>query len=167
LKPTTLPLAASLLLLALPARAEEPPPAFTIGPKPAWFVTGGLTSGDTLVAHDRGGYLGGELSLSRILEGRVVGLYGDGYYDLGAHRTYTTGGIELAYKLLGIDGGAAARLGGRRVEWGPTGRVFVSLGVLAIYGRYAYFVDPLRAGNDHVVQIGGLFKLPFAAWGGR
>ena len=178
------PVAAAFLLpvlLAAPARAEDPPPsapatppgaeapspAFTIGPKPVWFLTGGVTSGDTFVAHDRGGYVGGELSLVQLYEGRFVGLYGDGYHDLGAHRTYATGGIELGYRFFGIDGGVATRMGGDRVEPGATGRVFVTIGILSLYGRYAYFPDPLRAGDDHVVQVGGLFKLPFAAWGGR
>jgi hypothetical protein len=128
---------------------------------------GGVTSGGTLVAHDRGGYIGGELSLVKLREGWFDGLYGDAYYDLGARRTYATTGVELGYRFLGIDGGGAARLGGERLEVGPTGRVFVTVGILSIYGRYAYFVDPQVAGNDHVIQIGGLFKLPFAAWGGR
>lgn len=147
------------------ARAEEPP--FSIGPKPAWFVSGGVTTGGTIVATDRGYYLGGELSLLRMREGKFVGLYGDGYYDFGAKRTYTTGGIELGYKFIGLDGGVAARLGGRHAELGPTGRLFFTLGIVTIYGRYAYFAEPNSAGNDHVVQIGGMLKLPFAAWGGK
>ncbi len=140
-------------------------PAFTIGSSPAWYLMGGVTGGGTLVARDRGGYVGGELSLVRLREGRFVGLYGDGYYDFGINRTYTTGGLELGYKFLGIDGGAAARFGGSRPEWGAAGRLFVTVGLLSIYGRYAYFPEPLRADNDHVVQIGALLKLPFAAWG--
>lgn len=173
----TASLTAALLLVSTPSLADDPPPvaparaadapaAFEIGSKPVWFVTGGVTSGGTLVAHDRGGYVGGELSIVRLREGRFIGFYGDTYYDLGAHRTYATSGLELGYKFFGIDGGAATRIGGDRLEWGPTGRIFVTIGILSVYGRYAYFVDPLAAGNDHVVQIGGLFKLPFAAWGG-
>jgi hypothetical protein len=173
----TATLTAALLLLASPALADDPPPvaparaadappAFEIGSKPVWFVTGGVTSGATIVAHDAGGYVGGELSIVRLREGRFLGFYGDTYYDLGAHRTYATSGLELGYKFFGLDGGAATRIGGDRLEWGPTGRVFMTIGILSVYGRYAYFVDPLASGNDHVVQIGGLFKLPFAAWGG-
>lgn len=156
--------ATTLVIASSEARADETP-AFTIGSRPAWYLTGGVTSGGTLVAKDGGGYLGGELSLIRLREGRFFGFYGDGYYDFGINRTYTTAGLELGYKLIGIDGGGAARLGGDRVEWGATGRLFFTLGILSVYGRYAYFVDPLRAGNDHVVQIGGLLKLPLAAWG--
>jgi hypothetical protein len=157
----------ALIFAASPARAEEEKPAFTIGSKPAWFVTGGLTTGGTVVTHDRGWYLGGELSLVRLHRGTFMGLYGDGYYDFGAARTYSTGGIELGHKFLGIDGGGAVRIGGDHLEWGPTGRVFITLGILALYARYAYFYEPERSGNDHVVQIGGLLKFPFAAWGGK
>jgi hypothetical protein len=150
-----------------PPGPEAPPPGFTIGPKPAWFLAGGVTSGDTLVAHDRGGYVGGEISLVRLQRGRFLGLYGDGYYDVGASRTYATGGVELGYKFFGIDAGAAARFGQDGADWGPTGRIFVTVGIVSIYGRYAYFPGSALAGNEHVVQVGGLFKLPFAAWGGR
>ncbi len=149
------------------SRGGEEPRGFTIGATPAWFLTGGVTSGGTIVAHERGGYVGGEVSFVRLNEGRFVGLYGDLYADLGAHRSYATSGVELGYKFFGIDGGAATRFGGDRVELGPTGRVFLTVGILSIYGRYAYFPDAIASGNEHVVQIGGLFKLPFAAWGGR
>jgi hypothetical protein len=148
------------------AHAEEEQP-FSIGSKPAYFVNGGLTTGGSFVARDRGYFLGGELSLVRLHRGAFAGLYGDGYYDFGARRTYSTAGVELGYKFLGIDGGAAARIGGDHVEWGPTGRVFVTVGIFAIYARYAYFTESQRAADDHVVQIGALLKLPFAAWGGR
>ena len=151
---------AGLLLLATPAAAEEREPAFSIGPKPAWYVLGGVTGGGTLVA-DGSGYLGGELSIARLEAARFVGIYGDGYYDFGAKRTYTTVGPEIGWRFVGIDAGGAARLGGSRAEFGVTGRVFLTVGLVAIYARYAYFPDPLRVDNDHVIQIGGLFKLPF------
>jgi hypothetical protein len=151
---------------ARPAEAREgvPPAPFTIGPKPAWYLMGGATTGGTLVARDRGFYVGGELSLLRLLEGRFLGVYGDGYYDFGIDRTYATTGVELGYKLVGIDGGVATRLGGERVEIGVASRLFVTFGVLSVYARYAFFPEPLQAENMHAVQIGGLLKLPFAEW---
>jgi hypothetical protein len=153
------------------AKPAEPPPdeerGFAIGSKPAWYLSGGATTGGTIVTQDRGWFVGGEMSLVRLNEGKFIGLYGDAYYDFGIERTYATSGVELGYKFLGIDGGAAARIGGSRVEWAPTGRLFLTFGIVSLYGRYAYFVDPLRVGNDHVVQLGGLLKIPFAAWGGK
>lgn len=151
-------------LFAAPAAAEEQP--FSIGPKPAWYVLGGLTGGGTLIA-DGSGFLGGELSVARLKAGRFFGLYGDGYYDFGAKRTYATLGPEIGWRFVGIDAGGAARLGGSRAELGATGRVFLTVGLVAIYVRYAYFPDPLRVDNDHVIQLGGLLKFPFASWGAK
>ena len=155
-----------VLLAATPARADGESQGFSIGSKPAYFVSGGLTTGASIVAHDRGYYLGGEVSFVRLHRGSFMGVYGDGYYDFGASRTYSTAGVELGYKFLGLDGGAAARFGDDKVAFGPTGRIFVTVGILSIYGRYTYFYEPMRADNDHVVQIGALLKFPFAAWGG-
>jgi hypothetical protein len=155
----------SVLSVGSAAQAGEGDPPFTIGSRPAWYLMGGVTTGGTIVTHDRGWYVGGEVSVVRLREGKFIGLYGDGYYEFGINRTYATSGIELGYKFLGIDGGGAARIGGRHIEWGPTGRLFVSLGILTLYARYAYFYETLRADNDHVIQIGGLLKFPFAAWG--
>jgi hypothetical protein len=148
------------------APAADKPRAFTLGTQPAWYFLGGVTTGGTVVAHDRGGYVGGEASLVRLSRnGRFLGFYGDGYYDVGAGRTYATSGLEGGYKLIGVDGGLASRFGGDRPEWGATGRLFVSLGVVSFYGRYAYFADALGHSDEHVVQIGALVKLPFVVWG--
>ncbi len=144
----------------------DKPRAFSIGTEPAWYLLGGVTTGGTLVAHDRGGYVGGEASIVRLWrDTRFFGFYGDGYYDVGAGRTYATSGLEGGYKLVGLDGGLASRFGGDRPEWGATGRLFVSIGVVGIYGRYAYFADALGHSDEHVVQIGALVKLPFLVWG--
>jgi hypothetical protein len=153
-------------LCGTPTAWADEAPAFSIGSKPAWFLTAGPNVGGTVVTADRGWYVGGEASLVRLREGNYMGLYGDGYYDFGARRTYTTAGIELGRRFVGIDAGVAARLGGERVEWGPTGRLFVTVGILAIYARYAYFIDALRSGDEHVIQIGALIKIPLVAWGG-
>jgi len=157
-------LAAALVLGASEARADEKAPFF-IGEKPAWFLMGGATGGVTAVASEGGGYAGGELSLVRLSEAKFFGFYGDGYRDFGARRSYTTAGVELGYRYVGIDAGAAARLGSGRVEWGATGRVFATVGLVSLYGRYAYFADVTGGGHEHVVQIGGLVKVPIATWG--
>jgi hypothetical protein len=163
----TLPVALAIALVASPSDADEPRPAFKVGSSPAWYLLGGVTTGGTLVAHDRGGYLGGELSLVRLQEGYFIGAYGDAYRDFGAHRTYATSGLELGYRFVGVDFGAAARMGGEHVEWGPTDRLFVGAGAFSLYGRYAHFSSSLGAGDEHVVQIGVLLKLPLFAWDGR
>ena len=148
------------------APSNEAPVAFSIGTQPAWYLLGGVTTGGTLVAHDRGGYVGGEASVVRLSRAsRFFGFYGDGYYDVGAGRTYATSGLEAGYKFFGVDGGLASRFGGERPEWGVTGRIFASVGVVSIYGRYAYFVDSLDREGGHVVQIGALVKIPFLVWG--
>jgi hypothetical protein len=151
------------LLVATPAYADETQP-FTVGSRPAWFLMGGADVGATIITQDRGWYVGGELSLVRMRESRFIGILGDAYYEFGIKRTHTTAAIEIGYKFFGIDAGGAARIGGDRVEWGPAGRLFVTTGIFTLYGRYAYFIDALKEGNDHVVQFGGLVKLPFAAW---
>lgn len=148
------------------AREEEGEKPFTIGAKPAWYVLAGVTTGHTLLARDRGGYVGGEASVVRLAAGgRFLGFYGDGYHDIGAARTYATGGVELGYKLLGIDGGAAARFGADRPEWGFAARIFLGVGFLSVYGRYAYFLEALGPKNDLVLQVGALVKVPFKVWG--
>lgn len=159
--------AAAAALVPASAHADEQKPAFQIGSKPAWYVMGGVTTGGTIVAQDRGWYVGGELSLVRLREKRFFGFYGDGYYDFGAKRTHVNGGIELGKGFLGIDAALATRIGGAHVEFGPTGRLFITTTLLTIYGRYIYFADSIIARDEHVVQIGGSFKLPFAAWGGN
>jgi hypothetical protein len=162
--------AALALVLAAPRGAAAD--GFTIGARPVWFVTGGATAGGSVVADDRGGFVGGELSLARLRENRFVGLYADGCYDFGFGGTYVTAGPELglirrSLKLplsLGIDGGGAVRIGDA-TDVGATGRVFLGLfGTVALYGRYVYVHTD--AGADHVVQVGVTLKFPLGPpWG--
>ena len=164
--PSGLALLAALVVAPGVAQASEEPQPFTIGPKPVWYALAGVTGGGSLVAHDRGGYAGGEASLLRLSTGgRFFGFYGDGYRDFGAERTYATAGLELGYKLLGVEAGGASRWGGGRPEWGAAGRLFVTLGALSVYGRYLYFAGSLSSNNAHVVQVGALLKVPIAVWG--
>jgi hypothetical protein len=145
-------------VLAMSGRAYADEPAFTIGPVPKWFLLGGVTSGGT-VTTERGGYVGGELSFLRLNNGNYVGVYSDAYYDFGIDGTYVTGGLELGHRFVGVDGGLAKRFVDGVHDTGFTGRVVLSVGVLALYVRYAHF-DALM--NDNVVQVGGMLKLPLA-----
>lgn len=147
---------AVLTLTAGLARAEDDPP-FTIGSRPAWYLMGGVTGGGTVALADRGGFVGGELSLARLREGKWLGLYADGYHDWGTDGTYVTGGLELGGKLVGLDGGAAVRFTGGETQYGGTVRLSASVGLLAVYVRYAYLDAP---DDDHVLQVGAMLKFP-------
>jgi hypothetical protein len=153
-----------VMIAAGTARADDAP--FRIGARPAWFLLGGVTGGGTVGVDQRGGYVGGELSVVRLKTGKYIGLYGDGYYDFGIDGTYATAGLEIGRKFFGVDGGVALRWAGDGTEVGATGRVFASIGLFSIYARYAYF-DSME--DDNVIQIGGMLKLPLMSpfGGGR
>ncbi len=139
------------------AKADDQAPAFTIGPRPAWYLTGGITAGGTVGVDKQGGLVGGELSLFRLNDGFVIGGYGDAYYDFGIRKTYLTTGIQTGYKFVGFDAGPAFRLGDRGGDVGVTGRLFFTASIFSVYARYAYF-DTLT--DNHVVQVGAMLKLP-------
>lgn len=150
---------------AAPAHADDAP--FTIGGKPVWFVTAGATAGGTVATGARGGFVGGELSLSRTIEARYLGAYADAYRDFGLDATYLTLGPEVGWirrarflpLSLGVDGGGVVRFADERA-FGATGRVFVvAAGTFAVFARYAY-LD--AAEDDHVVQLGVTLKFPIA-----
>lgn len=147
---------AVVVLGSAPARADDDPP-FTIGSRPAWYALGGVTAGGTVALADRGGFVGGELSLVRLREGRWLGLYADGYHDWGTDATYVTAGPELGWRFFGIDGGPALRFRDDDLEPGATVRLSAGVGVLAVYVRYARFD---ATDDDHVIQLGALLKLP-------
>lgn len=153
-------LVALALLLAAAGVAHADDKPFTIGPQPAWILLGGVTTGGTIALADRGAFVGGELSLARLKNAHFIGLYADGYYDWGADGTYVTGGLELGHKIVGLDGGVALRFANGDRDVGVTGRLTLGLGMLGIYGRYAYFNDVME--NEHVIQLGLVIKLPIA-----
>ena len=147
------------------ARADDGDPPFIIGSRPAWYLMGGVMGGGTIALADRGGMVGGELSLSRLRDGRWLGLYADGYHDWGTDGTYVTAGPELGGKFVGLDGGGALRFGDGETQYGATGRLSVSAGVFAVFVRYAWFdADE----DDHVLQLGAMLKFPLMSpRGGR
>ena len=159
--------ATAAALIALPRAAAAEPRGFSIGSEPAWFVTAGGTAGGTVATGDRGGFLGGEVSLVRLRDARFLGLYVDGYYDFGIDGTYVTAGPELGWIRrsrmfpigFGVDGGGALRVADGETALGGAGRVFVSfLATFSVFGRYAYL--DTEAGGEHVVQIGVTLKFP-------
>lgn len=142
------------------AAADDPP--FTIGSRPVWFLLGGVTSGGTVALADRGGYVGGELSLARVRRGNFLGFYADAYYDWGADGTYVTGGLEVGRKFFGLDGGPALRFADGETQKGVAARVTLGLGVFGLYVRYCYF-DAMT--DEHVLQVGAALKLPLMTLG--
>lgn len=157
-------LIASAAVLVTAGAAHADPRAFTIGGQPQWYVLGGVTGGATLY-DTRGGFVGGELSVVRLRQNHMIGVYGDAYYDFGVDGTYLTGGLEVGTKLgmvgVGVDGGFAARFAYDDHQLGATGRVFLSAGVVSLYARYLYFAETDR--NDHVVQVGAMLKFPLVS----
>ncbi|MEO7734581.1 MAG: hypothetical protein ABIY55_26735 [Kofleriaceae bacterium] len=158
-------LIATTLALALAATsAHADPRAFTIGGQPSWFLLAGVTGGGTPY-ETHGGFVGGELSVTRLRQGRMLGVYADSYYDFGVDGTYLTGGLAVGRKIgmipLGLDAGGAVRFAYGDRQLGATGRIFVSAGIFSIYARYLYFTDTDR--NDHVVQLGAALKLPLVS----
>jgi hypothetical protein len=140
------------------AHADDPP--FEIGSYPRWFLLGGVTSGGTVAFDDRGGYVGGELSVVRLNHGDYVGGYADGYYDFGIDGTYVTGGLELGHRFLGLDGGPAVRFARGTTDAGAAVRLNLSAGVFGIYVRYAYF-DAMT--DKNVLQVGAMLKFPLTS----
>lgn len=139
-------------------RGQDTPQPFEIGGQPAWFLLGGVSAGYTALG-DRGGFVGGELSVARLLSARTIGFYADAYYDFGADGTYVSAGPELGLKVLALDGGIAARFDGGMdgTDLGGTARLCATVGVVSLCGRYSRF----DADEDkNVIQIGALFKLP-------
>lgn len=139
------------------AHADDDPP-FTIGSRPAWFLLGGVTGGATVALADRGGFVGGEVSLARVRDGRWIGVYADGYRAFGGlDSTYTTGGLEFGGRFIGLDGGAALRVRGGEVDAGATVRISASAGVFSVFARYVW-LDTEEDG--HAIQLGAMLKVP-------
>lgn len=142
--------------------------AFSIGSRPVWFVTGGVSTGGTIALDTRGVFVGGELSVARVRDRGFVGLYADGYYDFGVDGTYLTFGPELGFirrsrtmpLSFGADGGAAFRFSGD-TELGGAVRAYVTVaGIFSVYARYMHFGS---GQDDRVVQLGLALKFPLVS----
>lgn len=168
----------ALLILAgmslAPGKLRADNSAFSIGPRPSWFLLGGVNSGATVVADQPHAFVGGELSLTRINAGNFASVYADAIYDFGAQATILTFGPGLglsvrepqtvpAVKLpmgISVDGGVALRIS-ESTAVGATIRLSLTLGgLLSLYSRYQYFDSGV---DTHTVQAGVLLKFPLAA----
>lgn len=153
-------LAALALVAAWSSAAHADPRAFRIGARPVWFVMGGVTGGGTVATDDKGGFVGGELSVSRLRQGSYLGVYADAYRDFGIDGTYATAGLELGRRFFGFDAGGALRFAGEGAEPGATARIYATVSVFSVFVRYAYFGGDE---NDHVVQVGATLKIPLVS----
>lgn len=112
--------------------------------------------------------LGGELSLVYLdtaQRGIYYGLVLEGVYDWQRDAARMMVGAVLGWRYIGIDGGFLASFepgrsgAGGSVRRGGALRVFVAVGVLAVYARYGDY-----AGGESFVDFGALFKLPLPVW---
>ena len=62
------------LLLATSGVASADDKPFTIGPRPAWILLGGVTTGGTIALADRGAFVGGGLALARLQNAHLIGV---------------------------------------------------------------------------------------------
>jgi hypothetical protein len=145
-----------LLLLAGPALAQEEPPPFAFGSQPGWTLNVGGNCGGSFGTPGGGGFAGAELSLNRLLQGAWMGLYGDAVYDFGWTVGLLSAGPQIGYGIVGVDAGGALLVGRHGTQTGAAGRVLLSAGVVAFFGRYAYLFDS----EAHLGQVGILVKLP-------
>ena len=90
-----------------------------------------------------------------------VGLYTDVVRDTGSDTTRFTIGPELGITVVGVDGGLLAQLGDEG-RWGLTVRPVLTLGVLALYGRFGHFMDDLP--EPEFFETGLLIKVPLPLW---
>jgi hypothetical protein len=70
-----------------------------------------------------------------------------------------TGGPQLGFGPVGIDGGYAITFADGASEHGPTGRLLVTLGLFSLYGRFTWLLDP----ELYRAQVGVQVKLPLWA----
>jgi hypothetical protein len=150
----------AIWLTAGPVFAQDDT-AFEFGPQPSWSLLFGPSGGGSFGTPGGGGYVGGELSLSRLNERRWWGFYADGVYDFGHRDAIFTAGPEFGAGFFGVDGGVALRTGSTD-DIGGTARLLVTAGFFALYGRYFFFPEA----EEHVGQIGVLFKIPLWASSG-
>jgi hypothetical protein len=143
-------------------QAQQSPqatPPFAFGPQPSWQVLFGPTGGASFGSPGAGGFVGAELSFSRLKAGWWLGGYVDGAYDFGQSAAMVTAGPEFGYAFFGVDGGLAAHFDDGGTSLGPQGRLMFSAGLFTLFGRYTYLVEP----EEHIGQAGVIFKLPIWA----
>ena len=139
------------------AQAEENS-SLVVGHQSSWHFLGGFSGGGAFQSGSNGGFAGAELSFARLNRGLWFGGYTDAQYDFGSRLFFMTAGPSMGYGFFGADAGVAARFDDGP-SFGPQGRLLLTAGIAALFGRYLYWPRV----DEHVLQVGLLFKLPFIA----
>ena len=170
-------LLALLCLSTRPALAADPKP--TRAPRPAttlptstqrpwltgWYAPSGILLGASLHGQRSNGFvIGVEQSLVYQRGPRASwwgGLHGEAAYDFGASWTRLSFGPEVGYGIVGLDGGFVRVLRNHEPDAsGLQGRVLVTMGIAAVYGRLGVLygsAEPERFG-----EVGLLLKWPWS-----
>lgn len=146
------------------AQAQQP---FEIGARPGWTLLAGPTVGlcvsGTSCIDGVSGFLGAELSISRVMEGVWYGLFTDSVWDFGTDAIWIHAGPEFGYGPIGIDGGVSVALLDE-VQYGLNVRGILTAGILGFYVRYTLLPG---LDDEHGVLAGMMVKLPIWASAGE
>lgn len=149
---------AALALLAVSA-SPAPTHADAFPAPRGWYVPVGINLGGALHHSLPDGFLfGGEASVVHIDEGAVwAGGYVDGLWDFGADQFRFSVGPEVGVAFLGFDAGYMGMVAADdSYHHGFVARGMLSLGLLALYGRYGRTFDP----GAGLGELGVLLKFP-------
>ncbi len=145
------PLTASPRLARADAGPKFPERAFVISPG---MLLGGTSSLDV----GTGFTLGGEISALYWRKMAYVGGVIDGLYDWKREHGRSMIGAMIGAGPFGVDGGYLVEYG-ESTHHGGAVRLFVSLGVMALYCRYGGLIDA-----PDFLEWGLLIKVPIQAW---
>ena len=163
---TTLPaLAAALLALAAPVRANAPP-----GPSdhrhgyiaPGWYLPVGLFAGGSLpLGSDReeSFLLGLEASAVYLFDVVWAGAFADARWVTGPGEGRYALGLEAGWAFVGAELALSTEVREDTVEVGFRVGAVLTLAFVALVGRWQHLVDAVE---PDALELGLLFKVPIA-----
>lgn len=148
---------AAVLLLACPAAAD--PRVHDI-----LYLPVGANLGAAIHPGLRSGFLfGAEASLVYpVSSGLWYGGYVDALGDTGARAFRWSTGPELGFGFVGLDGGYLGQAGKAGYSHGVTARGLLTLGLVAVYGRWGHLFGD--TGAENFAEVGALLKFPIELW---
>lgn len=112
--------------------------------------------------------LGAEASLVSFNEigppGAWFGGYLDGGWDFAAEAFRHSLGPQFGIAMLGLDTGYLGQWQSGSYRPGLASRGFITLGWVAVYGRYGRLWGLAGAGDEDVAEFGVLAKIPLLLW---